>query len=111
MTNAILILVVKMNVNVETVIDNKLTKYDDLVWYARKTAEDRANNADCNTECLRIETTYPNECIRLNDPDAADWEHGFNSGMLAALRYVASYLTNDPVEIEFAERSFPYLDA
>jgi hypothetical protein len=37
-----------------------------------------------------------------------DWYHGFNSGMLAALRYV---LTMDDLGIKQADEEFPMLDS
>ena len=41
------------------------------------------------------------------DPDGSDWTHGFNSGMLACLRFVATALEQD---IEAAHDEFPVLD-
>jgi hypothetical protein len=38
----------------------------------------------------------------------ADWQHGFNSGMVAALRYV---LTMDDLGLEQANDEFPLLDS
>ena len=42
----------------------------------------------------------------LKCPDCGDWNHGFNSGMLAALRFVI-HAAEDPKE---AQEDFPMLD-
>jgi hypothetical protein len=84
-----------------------LEKYEQFVWYARKPRDDYgkvtmevARKYMPNTPvdilqgmvagALRVETTYPEEVARLNDddPNMSSWAHGFNSGMLAALRMV-----------------------
>ena len=82
------------------------TKYCDLVWYARR----RPENMDIkgvreNTE--RIEKLYPIEVQEFMEGDNPDWEHGFNSGMLAGMRYIL-----DMVDMgkNFADEAFPFLD-
>ena len=97
--------------NIKPLVYDAMDKYRQLVWYARKSPEDRVTNPVIDNECLKLETTYPDECNDIRDPDDGDWTHGFNSGMLAALRYTYGYLTNDPEEIDIAENSFPELDS
>jgi hypothetical protein len=38
----------------------------------------------------------------------SDWQHGFNSGMLAATRLIRSYVQKE--DIALAEEEFPLLD-
>ena len=57
-------------------------KYHDLVWYARK--GNGINHAVVKAEQMKIENAYPEDVLLLlNDKD--NWQHGFNSGMFAAL--------------------------
>ena len=80
-------------------------KYFDLVWYARKPRDDdgrlsmeeaRIQYPNTPDDILRgmvknvnrVQETYPREVAQLNCPVHGDWQHGFNSGMLAALRLV-----------------------
>lgn len=94
-------------------IGQKLDKHESLVWYARKHPADHEswNNvpADIKTGALnaaaQVEENYPDEVDRLKS-ETGDWEHGFNSGVLAALRYVLTAAA-DPEE---AEACFPELD-
>ena len=51
----------------------------------------------------RVEEAYPSEVNALSD----NWDHGFNSGCLAAFRYVQTALQQD---LATAEREFPDLD-
>jgi hypothetical protein len=83
----------------------KQQKYFELVWYARSY---KNRNLDVVLEHrARIEKLYPNEIANLNDLDSSDWQHGFNSGMLAGLRYVVAltYYGKD-----YADENFPCLD-
>jgi hypothetical protein len=90
---------------IENVI-TKETKYTDLLWYAR-TSPDHINIKGVKENKDRIEKLYPNEVTELNSENA-DWQHGFNSGMVAALRYV---LTMDDLGLEQADDEFPMLDS
>ena len=58
----------------------------------------------------RIEKEYPDEVNELNGLSAEhiNWHHGFNSGMVAALRYI---LTMDDLGLEQADEEFPMLDS
>ena len=89
----------------ETIVQ-KQDKYVDLMWYAR------SNPKDINIEGVkenkeRIEKLYPNEVKELQSENG-DWQHGFHSGMVAALRYI---LTMDDMGKEAADEEFPMLDS
>ena len=77
-------------------------KYFDLVWAARKPPLDAPKEVweqdgwgltpiEITTECLkqlkRVVETYPEEMEALKSPERGDWEHGFNSGCLAMIRW------------------------
>jgi len=80
-------------------------KYVDLLWYARSGPENETiKGVKENKE--RIEALYPNEVKGLQEH--GDWNHGFNSGMVAALRYI---LTMDELGKEVADEEFPMLDS
>ena len=82
---------------IESVLVGLEKKYEQLVWYARKTpASDEAywkgvpeeiKNGALNA-ASRVEEQYPEEISRLRDSGTGDWEHGFNSGCLAAFRFI-----------------------
>ena len=84
----------------------KQNKYVDLLWYARSNPlNESIEGVKENKE--RIEELYPNEVKELQSENG-DWQHGFNSGMVAALRYV---LTMDDLGLEQANDEFPMLDS
>ena len=116
-----------------------LEKYDALVWAARKPPLDadeehwhqfwnedgRSTPIDIRTECLKqvkiISEKYPEEIEALKSPEEGDWEHGFNSGCLAMIRWFerafdnSLFMHDDGVErpfggIENANQEFPFLD-
>jgi hypothetical protein len=81
-------------------------KYVDLLWYARSNPKDiNINGVPENKE--RIATLYPTEVNELQSENG-DWQHGFHSGMAAALRYI---LTLDDLGKEQADEEFPMLDS
>ena len=89
----------------ETIVQ-KQDKYVDLLWYARS----NPNHIDIkgvaeNKE--RIEALYPNEVKELQSENG-EWQHGFHSGMVAALRYIT---TMDEMGKEQADEEFPMLDS
>lgn len=94
-----------MKKRTEEVVIELANKYCELVWYARKRPEDRFNPA-CEKPIKEIEFKYPNEILTLQGVDG-DWEHGFNSGMLAALRLI---LDAESGHLEMALEEFPCLD-
>ncbi|MCT0247669.1 hypothetical protein [Synechococcus sp. CS-205] len=98
-------------------------KYMQLVWYARSMPTDdpsweaypsHIKEGALNSQA-RVEEHFPDETDSLACPDSGDWEHGFNSGMLAAARLLLAYLhpQADGAEwdqqIEDAEEEFPAL--
>lgn len=83
----------------------KEQKYFELVWYARSGKNIKIPAVLQNR--VRIEKLHPVEIANLKDLESSDWHHGFNSGMLAAIRYFSDL---DEMEIDSAEQNFPFLD-
>jgi len=88
------------------IIIEKHDKYSDLLWYARSGPENESikgvkENVD------RIETLYPNEVEKLQSENG-DWQHGFNSGVVAIIRYI---LAMEDFGLEYADEEFPMLDS
>ena len=80
-------------------------KYRDLVWYARKDETLRAANLQVAEQCAQVEHKYPAETAALAS-EHGDWQHGFHSGVLAALRLVrGGRITQESME------QFPMLDS
>ena len=85
-----------------------------LVWYARTPSFDDPSwdkvPADIKQDALNkvslVEEMFPDGVDALKCPNCGDWRHGFNSGMLAALRFVIR-VAEDPEE---AQEEFPMLD-
>lgn len=65
------------------IINAMRDKYFDLVKYARR--KPRIEDIEYTKYIEDIKRKYPDEVSKLGDDP--DWEHGFNSGMLAALRF------------------------
>lgn len=82
-------------------------KYFDLVCYARSSPKNNSIPGVLENR-IRIEKTYPEEVAKLKGGADSGWSHGFNSGMLAGMRYVMDLLTEG---IEEAEDLFPDLDS
>jgi hypothetical protein len=81
-------------------------KFDSLVWYARSSPKnDHIPKVLENRK--RIEESYPKEINQLLHGET-DWEHGFNSGMLASTRYIIDLFENNK---ETADELFPFLDS
>ena len=55
-----------------------------------------------------MEEAYPEEINSYLNEDHPDWTHGFNSGMLAGIRYT---LDLNKYGKEEADESFPCLDS
>lgn len=107
-------------------------KYMDLVWYARSESREQMERSGTpehiitgalNAQACK-EEMYPDEIDDLKS-ETGDWEHGFNSGCLAAFRYVITAMASyefpdeesDDPEATFtmgglkeAEDEFPQLD-
>lgn len=85
---------------------NKEDKYSRLLWYARSRPEDeKIKGVKKHKE--EIEVLYPEETEALSGKHG-NWQHGFHSGMVAALRYI---LTLDEDGQEQADEEFPMLDS
>lgn len=80
-------------------------KYFDLVWYARTTADEQASQPGRR----RVEAAWSADLEAMRDSDESDWQHGFNSGCLAAFRLVQGLLGSEG-DAEFAREQFPFLD-
>ena len=89
----------------ETIVQ-KQDKYVDLLWYARSNPK-HIDIKGVKENKERIEALYPNEVKELQSENG-DWQHGFHSGMVAALRYI---LTMDDMGKETADEEFPMLDS
>lgn len=86
-------------------------KYWDLVWYARsdpRCSPDKPDDIRAGVFLgqTRIEATYPEEVESLSG-EHSNWQHGFNSGMLACLRLILESLGGC---FEQAKEEFPILD-
>jgi hypothetical protein len=107
-------------------LDELEQKYERLVWYARRDFRslpgvpqeiiDGAKNASA-----QVEELYPDEIDSLKDPRRGDWTHGFNSGMLASIRFVLDALSPEEVHddgdgeyiiggLSYAKEAFPDLN-
>ena len=117
-----------MNDTVTDDLQNLERKYFELVWYARKGSRGSSYWDDVPEDIMngafnamaKVEEQYPEEIDNLRS-ESSDWEHGFNSGMLAALRYVLTATCPYETEDEFGEKimaggleeakeEFPFLD-
>lgn len=84
-------------------------KYFDLVWYARSLPEN-SDIPKVKENIERIQNQYPYEVASLYADDS-NWEHGFNSGMLAGMRYIMTLFGTGPMGgKERAQEEFPFLD-
>lgn len=94
------------------------SKYSKLVWYARKApAKNVSYWEDTQDEIKKtfldlmkeVEDKYPIETTELKDTDRGDFNHGFNSGCLAAFRFLLTSL-DESEGISSAISSFPDLE-
>ena len=96
----------------EDVFYEKAEKYEHLVWYARSGCRFDHHPPEIKAKVFKarenVERLYPKETTHYNDC-GGDWDHGFNSGCLAAFRYVLSALDKD-LGVPLAEEEFPNLD-
>jgi hypothetical protein len=79
-------------------------KYFDLVWYARTTPDEPVSQPGRS----RVEAAWSAVLEALRS-DESNWQHGFNSGCLAAFRLVQGLLGSED-DAEFARQEFPFLD-
>jgi hypothetical protein len=92
----------------ETIIEEKYNKYNELLWYARKGPEDLLVS-NIAKKMKEVEWNSPEEVSELQGENS-DWQHGFHSGCCAAFSYVLSCLDKE-LGVEFAEEEFPMLDS
>lgn len=82
-----------------------MSKYLDLVWFARSNPDKLIENEEYETaqrvmNSLReIVDKYPKEVDELCEDDT-NWQHGFNSGILAYARFIATYVEDTLWELE-----------
>ena len=84
----------------------QMAKYCSLVWYARKSRED-LERPEIAAAANEVFENFPQEVADLNAPDTGDWQQGFNSGALAAFRFIFDAHEDG---IESAIANFPELD-
>ena len=82
-------------------------KYEMLVWYARKSQQQTDTMEGVRIAAEQVCKDYPEETESLRSPLSGDWQHGFNSGMLAGTRFVLDALD---AGIEEAHEIFPDLN-
>lgn len=85
-------------VSIEEKLKEIENKYFDLVWYARKTDEDRETIPVVDKHMTRIEEEYPDEIHELT-VYMPEWSHGFNSGALAISRLISAYTEESEKEL------------
>lgn len=95
----------------EEIILELENKYCNLVWYARKNVDklEKEGRFDIIQTIRKLEEKYPEETRNIKSYKNGDWEHGFNSGMLAGMRFVLS-LMDRREGYEVAIEQFPFLD-
>ena len=109
-----------MKQNVHDHLQEMMGKYLDLVWYARKAPLDDQEywegtpdyiKQGAGNSMARVEEMFPDEIDELKS-EHSDWAHGFNSGMLAALRFVLTAECDDEScgGLSNAIEVFPELD-
>lgn len=90
-------------------MQSDMDKYFHLVWYARN-CDKRKHLENENYETMGtlqvIQNKFPEDVAKIGKDD--NWNHGFNSGMLAASRLYLEMIEGDP---EFALECHPDLDS
>lgn len=83
-----------------------MSKYLDLVSFARwGNADEHLNNGEYQTAvnilgCIKeMRDKYPDEVKELEEDDS-NWVHGFNSGVLAYARFLATYCEDGLWELD-----------
>lgn len=89
---------------VELALADMAGKYGTLVWYARFDPDSQIKGVLIAQ--MQCEKDYPDEVEALVECED-NWQHGFNSGMLAGVRYA---LTCFELGIDQANEWFPELD-
>lgn len=78
------------------IVSELMDKYFDLVWLARSDRDAllKSEIYEALSKINEIESKYEIEVKALYEDDT-NWHHGFNSGMLACLRFLSSYIQDD----------------
>lgn len=129
---ALQLIVPPSNTDIKPKLKELEQKYFDLVWFARSRPENK-NIPGVKAKLDKVKADYPKEVEALKSHNG-DWQHGFNSGMLACSRLVTPYalphnyrctdgnhdsdsdddasdsVVGKQAEIDFANREFPFLD-
>jgi len=71
-------------------ISQIMEKYFDLVWMARRDEALMKARPDIRKTFNKLVAKYPGELEKLQSEEG-DWQHGFNSGMLACSRLLSAY--------------------
>jgi len=88
-------------------ISEKEEMYFQLLWYVRSLG--RNNEVPGVIEAReKVENDYPSEVKALLEDETGYWQQGFNSGMLACLRYIN---TLDELGKSQADEEFPELSS
>jgi len=76
-----------------------LEKYESLVWYARSDSAMLLEKEiyEGLAAQKRIEKAYPQDVHQLHN-DNDNWTHGFNSGVLAAIRLTMGLMSKEFIE-------------
>ena len=99
------------------VASGMLELHESLVWYARKDPDPNGKmweNVPADIKAgafeqlkkMDADETIQGLLERLRDPESGDWNHGFNSGMLAGLRF----FFHAAADLDEALEMFPELD-
>jgi hypothetical protein len=93
-------------------------KYRHLVWYVRHNLRKCDEEAwdlmpdqirqDALKAAVRIEKDYPDEVKAIWDENTGDWNYGFNSGVLATLRFAMLCISRVTPPVEEGEEDDGY---
>ncbi len=81
--------------------------YTDMLWFARTNETTLSTIELARKNYDRIESQFPELVDKLRNDDS-NFEHGFNSGVVAAIRYMLDLKETD---LENARQNFPDLDS
>lgn len=82
-----------------------MSKYLDLVWFARANPDALVEEEKFEmvkgvvASMQKIIDKYPKETAELIEDDT-NWQHGFNSGVLAYARFLSSYVEDGLWEVD-----------
>ncbi len=100
----------KMKKRVASQVEKLHGKYSDFLWFARKTEKGEETLSLVRKKCKQIRELYPEECERLASSENGDWQNGFNSGMLAAVRLIGAIVDGEKDCTTNTEDAFPDSD-